>query len=61
MILSRSPLFVNGVKYPVEIITTDTTGQGVLVLNTGIEKSVLSVNIKYLSNPKRKNWEIMAQ
>ena len=60
MILSRSPLFVNGSKeYPVEIITTDTTGQGVLVLNTGIEKSVLNyVNIKYLSNPKRKNWEI---
>jgi hypothetical protein len=58
-ILSYSPLeFVGSEDYPIVIQSTDSTGQGIIVMNAE-ETSVLEyVSIENLSNPSQSGWEL---
>ena len=58
-ILSYSPLLFYGSEdYPIIIISSDSTGQGIAVLNAG-EKSILEkVVFKNLSAPSQHGWQL---
>jgi hypothetical protein len=58
-IISYSPIFFYGSqKSPINIISTDTTGKGLLILNTK-ERSVLdNVHFNNLSNPSSFGWKL---
>jgi hypothetical protein len=58
-IISYSPLYLEGsIENPIVIKSSDSTGQGIFVLNTN-ERSILNhVNFKNLSNPSKNGWEL---
>ena len=58
-IISYSPLnFLGSDENPIVITSSDSTGQGIFVLNTK-EKSVLDhVQFKNLSSPSKNGWEL---
>jgi len=61
MILSYSPLWLSGSEdLPFEVISSDGTGQGILLLNVDNESLFSYVRISNLSVPNRNGWKLPA-
>jgi len=59
MILSYSPLIILGLEdYPVNIFSSDSTGQGITVIKAGGESLMKYVTFRNLSAPNRPEWEL---
>jgi hypothetical protein len=57
-ILSYSPLnFIGSENNPIQIISSDKTGQGIVVLNAGEESNFKHVIFENLRNPSKEGWE----
>lgn len=58
-ILSYSPItFIGSEEYPIYIISVDSTGQGLVVINAGQRSTLKFVNFNNLSNPSQDGWEL---
>ncbi|MFQ5335028.1 MAG: right-handed parallel beta-helix repeat-containing protein, partial [Flavobacteriales bacterium] len=59
MILSYSPIeLIGSEKHPVEIYSTDSTGMGILVMNSGSASLLKQVRFNNLSNPSENDWKL---
>jgi len=59
VIVSFSPLEFIGTKdNPINICSDDATGQGVVVMSSGLKSTLEYVNFKNLSNPERSGWKL---
>jgi len=58
-ILSFSPLhFTGSEEYPISIFSSDTTGQGIIVINANAGSLMEYVHFINLSYPSQKGWEL---
>ena len=58
-ILSYSPMiFIGSEDYPITISSSDSTGQGIAVLNSGGKSYLENVIFRNLSAPSQSNWEL---
>lgn len=58
-ILSHSPVFFQGTKVqPIKVLSSDKTGQGLLVLAQGLESKLNYVSFDNLTNPKKGSWNV---
>jgi len=58
-LISYSPLIFTGSdEYPISIRSSDSTGQGIFVLNTNEESVLEHVQFENLSSPSKNGWEL---
>ncbi|MBU0478234.1 CotH kinase family protein [bacterium] len=58
-ILSYSPIaFIGSEENPILIYSSDSTGQGIIVMNAHKESLIVYVNFNNLANPSHNGWEL---